>query len=209
MNSSSKELGFTHRFEPGQSGDTILVLHGTGGDENDLIPLARQVAPRDNLLSPRGQVLEHGMPRFFRRLEVGLFDEADLVRRAADLGRFARAAAERYGFDPARLRALGYSNGANTAAALLLLDPELLAGAALWRALLPLEPPRPPDLAGKSVRIAAGRKDPFAPTGRVEALAARLKQAGADVDLRWSERGHELGPDEIDATAEWLDALRR
>src|SRR6185437_6737138 len=90
-------LGFVHRFEPGPSGDTILVLHGTGGDENDLIPLARQIAPRDNLLSPRGQVLEHGMPRFFRRLEVGLFDEADLIRRVADLGRFARAAAEQYG----------------------------------------------------------------------------------------------------------------
>lgn len=209
MRPSSQELGFIHRFESGSSGDTLLVLHGTGGDENDMIPLARQMAPGSNLLSPRGQVLEHGMPRFFRRLEVGVFDEADLVRRAGDLGRFVRAASERYGFDPARVRALGYSNGANTAAALLLLDPGLLAGAALLRAVLPLEPPRPPNLSGKPVLIAAGRRDPFAPIERVEALASRLKEAGASVDLRWSDRGHELAPEEIDATADWLDAPRR
>jgi predicted esterase len=149
------------------------------------------------------------MPRFFRRLEVGVFDEADLIRRVGDLGRFVRAAAGRYGFDPMRVRALGYSNGANTAAALLLLDPVLLAGAALLRAVLPLEPPRLPDLTGKPVLIAAGRHDPFAPTERVEALASRLKEAGAAVDLRWSDRGHELAPEEIAATADWLDALRR
>jgi len=209
MNPSSQELGFIHRFESGSSGDTLLVLHGTGGDESDLIPLARQMAPESNLLSPRGQVLENGMPRFFRRLDLGVFDEADLVRRVGDLGEFVRAAAERYEFDPARVRALGYSNGANTAAALLLLDPGLLAGAALLRALLPLEPPRPPDLAGKKVLIAAGRRDPFAPIERVEALVSRLEEAGAAVDLRWSDRGHDLAPEEIHATADWLDALRR
>jgi len=201
----SRELGFIHRFEPGSNGDTLLLLHGTGGDESDLIPMGRRVAPRANLLSPRGPVLENGMPRFFRRLEVGVFDEADLVRRVGDLGAFVRAAAERYGFDPARVRALGYSNGANTAAALLLLDPALLAGAALLRALLPLEPPRPPDLAGKEVLIAAGRRDPYAPIERVEALAERLRQAGARVDLRWTAGGHELAPAEIDAVAEWLE----
>jgi len=201
----SRELGFIHRFEPGSNGDTLLLLHGTGGDESDLIPMGRRVAPRANLLSPRGPVLENGMPRFFRRLEVGVFDEADLVRRVGDLGAFVRAAAERYGFDPARVRALGYSNGANTAAALLLLDPALLAGAALLRALLPLEPPRPPDLARKEVLIAAGRRDPYAPIERVEALAERLRQAGARVDLRWTAGGHELAPAEIDAVAEWLE----
>ena len=205
MSPGSRELGFIHRFEPGSNGDTLLLLHGTGGDESDLIPMGRRVAPRANLLSPRGPVLENGMPRFFRRLEVGVFDEADLVRRVGDLGAFVRAAAERYGFDPARVRALGYSNGANTAAALLLLDPALLAGAALLRALLPLEPPRPPDLASKEVLIAAGRRDPYAPIERVEALAERLRQAGARVDLRWTAGGHELAPAEIDAVAEWLE----
>jgi predicted esterase len=198
------DLGFVHRFEPGTTGETLLLLHGTGGDENDLIPLARQIAPQANLLSPRGQVLEHGMPRFFRRLDIGVFDEADLIERAADLGRFVRAAAPRYAFDPARVRALGYSNGANTAAALLLLDPALLAGAALLRAIMPLEPPRPPDLTGKPVLLAAGRRDPFGPIQRVEALADRLRKAGATVDLRWSERGHELAPEEIASTGAWL-----
>jgi predicted esterase len=202
--SSTEDLGFIHRFQPGSSGDTLLVLHGTGGDENDLLPLAREIAPRDNLLSPRGQVLEDGMPRFFRRLDIGVFDEEDLTRRALDLGRFVRAAAGRYGFDPSRVRALGYSNGANTAAALLLLDPDLLSGAALLRALLPLTPPQPPDLSGKSVFIAAGRRDPYAPVERVEALKTRLHEAGADVDLRWSDRGHELAPGEIDQAAAWL-----
>ena len=205
----TQELGFVHRFEPGTSGDTILLLHGTGGDESDLVPLGQRLAPRANLLSPRGQVLEQGMPRFFRRLDIGVFDEADLIRRTADLSRFVRSAAERYGFDPARVRALGYSNGANMAAALLLLDPTLLAGAALLRAILPLEPPGVPDLAGKSVRIAAGRKDPYAPTERVEALAERLRSAGASVDLRWSERGHELSPVEIEETAAWLGSFER
>lgn len=198
------DLGFIHRFEPGSSGDTLLVLHGTGGDESDLIPLARRLAPHDNLLSPRGSVLENGMPRFFRRLDIGVFDEDDLARRAQDLGRFVRAAADRYGFDPRCVRALGYSNGANMAAALLLLDPDLLAGAALLRAVLPLVPPRPPNLTGARVLIAAGRRDPYAPVERVEALAARLREAGADVDLRWSDRGHELAPEEIDQTATWL-----
>ncbi len=200
------DLGFIHRFEPGASGETLLLLHGTGGDESDLISLGRRLAPEANLLSPRGPVLENGMPRFFRRLDVGVFDEADLIRRVGDLGRFVRAAAERYGFDPARVRALGYSNGANTAAAILLLDPRLLAGAALLRAILPLEPPRSPDLAGKPVLVAAGRRDPYAPIERVEALAERLRRAGAAVDLRWTDGGHELAPEEIDAVAPWIAA---
>ena len=197
-------LGFIHRFEPGTSGGTLLVLHGTGGDENDLISLAQRLAPHDNLLSPRGAVLENGMPRFFRRLDLGVFDEEDLERRASDLGRFVRAAAIRYGFDPSLVRAVGYSNGANMAAALLLLDPDLLSGAALLRAVLPLTPSQPPRLTGKSVLIAAGRRDPYAPVARVQALATQLQEAGASVELRWSDRGHELDELEIDQAAAWL-----
>ncbi len=198
------DLAFTHRFEAGASGDTLLLLHGTGGDENDLISLGQLAAPRDNLLSPRGQALENGMPRFFRRLDIGVFDEADLTRRADELGEFVRAAGKRYGFDLARVRALGYSNGANMAAALLLLDPGLLAGAALLRAILPLEPPRAPDLTGKQALIAAGRNDPYASVERVEALRDRLTLAGASVSLRWTEGGHALEPREIQAVAQWL-----
>lgn len=202
------DLGFIHRFEAGTSGETLLLLHGTGGDEQDLVPLGKQLAPQANLLSPRGQILENGMPRFFRRLAVGVFDEADLVRRAGELAAFVRAAGERYRFDSGRVRALGYSNGANMAAALLLLDGPLLAGAALLRAVLPLEPPQLPDLSKKPVMIAAGRRDPYAEHERVEALAARLTQAGAAVDLRWSEADHSLMPSDFKAVAEWISTWR-
>jgi len=204
-----EDLGFIHRFEPGASGETLLLLHGTGGDEQDLLPLGREIAPDANLLSPRGQVLENGMPRFFKRTAAGVFDEADLVRRTGELGRFVRAAAKHFGFDPARVRALGYSNGANMAAALLLLDGSLLSGAALLRAVLPLEPPRLPDLSGTPVLIAAGRRDPYSPIERVEALAERIGRAGAAVDLRWTDGDHALLPGEISATAEWLKRTAR
>jgi predicted esterase len=180
------------------------VLHGTGGDENDLVPLARQLAPGVAILSPRGAVLEHGMPRFFRRLAVGVFDEEDLVRRTADLGRFVRAAAGHYGFEAGRVVALGYSNGANIAAALLLLDGAALAGAALLRPTLPLEPPRPPELAGKPVYLAAGRRDPYSPVEKVEALADRLRRGGAEVELAWTDGGHALEPDEFRPVHSWL-----
>jgi phospholipase/carboxylesterase len=197
-------LDHVHRYEPGASDETLLVLHGTGGDENDLVPLARSLAPRANLLAPRGRVLENGKPRFFRRLGMGVFDEPDLIRRVGEMGRFVRAASERYGFDLARLRALGYSNGANMAAAMLLLDGGALAGGVLLRAVLPLEPERLPDLAGKQVFIAAGRLDPYAPAERVEALEDRLARAGGAVELRWANAGHELDPSELDAAAAWL-----
>jgi predicted esterase len=197
-------VGDVHRFVPGSSADTLLLLHGTGGDENDLVGLGRELAPDANLLAPRGPVLEQGMPRFFRRLALGVFDEADLVRRSGELGRFVRAAAARYGFDPARVVALGYSNGANIAAALLLLDGAALAGAALLRPVLPLEPPALPNLADKPVLLAAGRRDPYSPIERVEALADRLRRAGAAVELAWTDGGHGLEPGEIDHAAAWL-----
>jgi phospholipase/carboxylesterase len=200
----SQDLDFIHQFVPGTSRETLLVLHGTGGNEDDLLPIARRIAPRANLLSPRGQVLENGMPRFFRRTAVGVFDEVDLERRVGDLGRFVRAAAASYRFDPARITALGYSNGANTAAALLLLDGALLSRAVLLRAVLPLEPRRLPDLSGKRVLIGAGREDTYSPIERVEALRDRLERAGAEVDVRWTEGGHALEAEEVDAAAEWL-----
>jgi len=205
---TAPDLGFVHRFEKGTDGNTLLLLHGTGGDENDLLPIAKQLAPRANLLSPRGQVLEHGMPRFFERLAVGVFNEEDLRRRAADLGGFVRAAAARYGFDASKVYGVGFSNGANMAAALLLLDPPLLAGAALLRAIYPLDPPRPPDLTGKPVLLAAGRGDPYAPEEKVTKLADLLKKSGAVVDLRWAEADHSLVPSDFKAIVEWVATIR-
>ena len=197
-------VGAVHRFVPGSSGATLLVLHGTGGDENDLLPLARDLAPTANLLAPRGPVLENGMPRFFRRVAMGVFDQEDLRRRTAELGGFAREAAERYGFDFARLFGLGYSNGANIAASLLLTDGSALAGAALLRPVLPFEPEEPPRLSGKPILISAGRRDPYAPVESVEALAATLQRAGALVEVAWSDAGHGLEAHELARVAGWL-----
>jgi predicted esterase len=141
--------GFIHRFEKGRPEERpLLLLHGTGGDENDLIPLARMIAPTASFLSPRGKVLENGMPRFFRRLAEGVFDEDDVRRRANELADFVTNARSQYGITSPI--ALGYSNGANIAAAALLLRPSELAGAILLRAMLPLAHPKPVKLDGVS-----------------------------------------------------------
>ncbi|MDW8426636.1 MAG: alpha/beta hydrolase [Meiothermus sp.] len=205
-NRAMTPLNFIHRFEPGASASTLLLLHGTGGNEHDLVPLAAQLAPGANLLSPRGRVLENGAPRFFRRLAMGVFDETDLKAQAADLARFVRDAAQRYGLDAQRVYALGYSNGANMAAALMLLYPEVLAGAVLLRPMLPLEVEPLPDLSGKAAFLAAGTHDPWSPTARVQALADYLKKAGAEVQLRWQAGGHPLYAEELAAAQEWLAA---
>jgi predicted esterase len=202
--------GFVHRFAPGTAGEgtTLLLLHGTGGDEDDLLGLGRAVAPGAALLSPRGRVLENGMPRFFRRLAEGVFDEADLVARTHELADFVTASAARHGFDPGRVVALGYSNGANIAAATLLLRPEVLAGAVLLRPTLPLEPPGPPDLRGRRVLAMSGRRDPFAPAARRDRLAQLLRSGGAEVEVREDAAGHGLEPHELPTVAGWLAALR-
>ena len=176
------ELAYIHRFEPGAdpSLPPLLLLHGTGGDETDLVPLGREIAPGAALLSPRGNVLEGDMPRFFRRFREGLFDEDDVRRRAGELAHFVAEARRAYGL--AQPLALGYSNGANIAAAVLLLHPETLAGAILLRAMAPLaEPPRP-DLSGVPVLILSGSSDPIAPRANAKRLAAALAAAGAHVE---------------------------
>src|SRR5437588_9417037 len=147
---------FIHEFVPGSSERTLLLLHGTGGNERDLIPLGHELDPGAALLSPRGKVLEHGMPRFFRRLAEGVFDLEDLTRRTHELADFVADAATRYGFDPRNVIAVGFSNGANIAASLLLLRPETLAAAVLFRPMIPLVPETLPDLSRVPVFIAAG-----------------------------------------------------
>jgi predicted esterase len=202
------ELAFAHRWIAGTSPRTLLLLHGTGGDENDLLPLAPMLDPTANVLSPRGQVLEHGAPRFFRRLAEGVFDVPDLRLRTAQLADFVAAAATHYGFDPRHVTAAGFSNGANIAASVLLLRPETLREAILFRAMVPLVPDAAPALAGRRVFLAAGRTDTMIPAANTERLATMLTGYGAEVELRWSPGGHSLGRDDVDAAAEWL-AVRR
>jgi phospholipase/carboxylesterase len=208
---------FVHRYEPpppGGSGETLLLLHGTGGNENDLLPIGRAVAPGAALLAPRGRVLEHGMPRFFRRLAEGVFDLADLRARAHELADFVGEAAKRHGFDPRRVVAVGFSNGANIAGAVMLLRPECLAGAILLRPMVPFTP-GPADaaataapLAGRRVLVAAGRSDPVVPASQSEQLAALLAGAGAEVTLHWSPGGHTLDRSDLAAATAWWAAAR-
>ena len=198
--------GFAHRFVPAEGDDpnTLLLLHGTGGNEDDLLPLGRMVHGNAALLSPRGKILEHGMPRFFRRLAEGIFDEEDLVNRTHELAGFVEAATTEYGLDRGRVWAVGFSNGANIAASLLLLHPGLLSGAVLLRAMVPLEPDPTPDLSGTPVYLAAGRSDPIVPAENTERLAGLLTEAGASVTLDWQPGGHGIGQREVEAARDWL-----
>src|SRR5438552_11284243 len=154
---------FIHEFVPGTSNRTLLLLHGTGGNERDLIPFARELDSRAALLSPRGKVLENGMPRFFRRVAEGVFDLDDLKKRTNELADFVAAAAQRYGFAADKVVAVGYSNGANIAASMLLLRPEILCVAVLFRAMVPLVPETQPNLSSVRVWIGAGTDDPIIP----------------------------------------------
>ncbi|MGC2785507.1 MAG: alpha/beta hydrolase [Roseiarcus sp.] len=192
------ELAYVHRFEPGvdPSRPPLLLLHGTGGDESDLLPLGREIAPGAALLSPRGNVLEGQMPRFFRRFREGLFDEDDVRRRAGELASFIAEARRAYGL--AQPFALGYSNGANIAAAALLLHPKTLAGAILLRAMAPLAEPPKPDLSGVPVLILSGLSDPIAPRSTAEKLAVALAAAGARVERDDLPAGH--GLTQVDVT---------
>jgi len=201
-------LSFLHRFEPASngSGETLLLLHGTGGNENDLLPVGRAVTPGAAMLSPRGPVLEQGMPRFFRRIAEGVFDLPDLHARTKQLAEFITAAAGVYGFDPARVYAVGFSNGANIAASLLLSYPRALAGAVLLRPMVPFEPEVLPALEGCPVFIAAGEDDPVVPRENSERLAALLERAGAKVTITWSRGGHGLGRGDLDACIAWWGA---
>jgi predicted esterase len=205
---SAQDLGFQHVFEPGTSGATLLLLHGTGGDEHDLVPLGRQLAPGAALLSPLGKVREGTAPRFFRRLAVGELDIADLLVRTDELAEFVRAAAAAYSIDPARIVAVGFSNGANIAVGLLFRHPGLLRGAALLRPLLPYEPEQLPDIRGTDVLVAAGSHDPYATPLDTERLVQTLERAGATVTAHIEPgAGHGLTQNDLSDTAGWLAGL--
>jgi phospholipase/carboxylesterase len=199
-------LSFTHRFVPatGANRPPLLLLHGTGGDENDLVPLGATIAPGAALLSPRGKVLENGMPRFFRRFAEGVFDEADVTARANELADFVEEAREAYGIEAPV--ALGFSNGANIAAAVMLLRPSVLAGAALIRAMVPLSAPPAADLIGKRVLILSGVADPIVPAENAARLAGILEGAGAAVEHRNLPTGHGLSQADVNLARAWLEA---
>ena len=198
---------FVHIFEPGETsanGWTLLMLHGTGGDENDLRGLGQYLAPGAAQLRPRGKVLERGMPRYFRRLAEGVFDLEDLQLRTQELADFVAAAAEQYRFDAQKVIAVGYSNGANIAASTLLLRPGVLAGAVLLHPMVPLVPETPPDLTGVPVFIGAGTADPIVPGEQTEALEQLLAEYGAEVTTYWQSGGHGIGQAEVEKAKIWL-----
>jgi phospholipase/carboxylesterase/glyoxalase family protein len=201
---------FEHVYRPAPHphAPTLLLLHGTGGDEHDMVPLGG-LMPGANLLSPRGKVLENGMPRFFRRLAEGVFDIEDLKLRAAELADFVTASAAHYGFDPSRVVAMGFSNGANIASALMLLRPGLLTGAVLFRAMVPLETdPGSGALSGTRVLISNGEVDPIVPREETERLARLLQRAGATVEVHWQPAGHQLMPADFAVAKAWLQSIK-
>jgi phospholipase/carboxylesterase len=204
---TTTELSFIHRIKPATEPGKppILLLHGTGGNEDDLLPLGGMIAPGSALLSPRGKVLEGGMPRFFRRLREGIFDEEDVRRRAHELADFIAQARESYNL--AAPVAVGFSNGANIAAAVLQLRPEALAGAALLRAMVPLQDSPAADLSGKPVLILSGAADPIVPAENAKRLASLLQTAGATVEHRVLPTGHGLSQTDVALTKAWVDQL--
>lgn len=199
---------FIHEFVAGQSNRTLLLLHGTGGNERGLIPLGHELDPNSSLLSPRGKVLENGMPRFFRRLAEGVFDLEDLQKRTNELADFVTSVAEHYKIDNRNIVAVGYSNGANIAASMLLLRPEILSAAILFRAMLPLIPETPPDLSTTRVFISEGDHDPIVSAAEAGRLAGLLRSAGAKVTIRFFQAGHKLTNDDVDLAREWLSELK-
>jgi predicted esterase len=210
---ASPQLSFIHKFVPPLerplSQITLLMLHGTGGDESDLLGLGRAISADAALLSTRGQVLENGAPRFFRRHAEGTFDLPDLHQRTADLAEFIKAATQEYKLNPDRIVVVGFSNGANIAASLLLSRPELLAGAILYRPMVPFEPTEAPSQRAIPVLICAGSDDPIASTAATQRLVDLLRERGATVTLIIQRAGHAMVSDDVEKAQEWMMRFER
>lgn len=203
----SKTSSFIHNFVPGKLESTVLVLHGHGGDENDLLPVARALAPGAAFLSPRGKALENGAARFVARVSTNVFDETEVRTRTAELAEWVAAAAAHYGRDATKVYALGFSNGANIAASTLLLHPGVLAGALLLRPRTILEPSPLPDLNGAPVLVIAGQHDDKMPAGASEHLARLLGRAGAAVEMAMLDAAHQLTPQDFSLGKTWFTKI--
>lgn len=206
----SEDCGFIHRFIPSPAGRqdlALLLLHGTGGNEDDLLDLGRQLSPDAALISPRGKVLENGAPRFFRRLAEGVFDLEDVRIRAGELADFVECAGKEYLAEGARVVAVGYSNGANIAATTMLLHPGRIHAAALFRAMVVLEPSPLPDLSGSAVLISSGVLDPIVPDSHVTRLADIFRRAGASVAVKRQQASHGLVQSDIFDCRDWLAGI--
>ena len=203
------DLDFIHVYEPPSSASApiLLLLHGTGGNEQDLVSLAEVLAPQAGILSPRGKVLERGMPRFFRRLAEGVFDIEDLKFRTGELADFLIAAGAKYGFDVSRLTAVGFSNGANIAGSTMLLRPDALTAGILIRAMVPLVPEPLPSLPRSRVMISNGRTDPLVSLAETERLTKLFRGTGAAVTLEWQPGGHQLTQGDVTVARHWLDRI--
>src|SRR5438874_10296187 len=199
---------FIHEFVPGSSKRTLLLLHGTGGNERDLIPLGHDLDPSASLLGPRGKVLESGMPRFFRRLAEGVFDLEDLKTRTNELADFVADAVRHYKLAADQVVGVGYSNGANIAASMLLLRPEILHAAILFRAMVPLVPDNMPDLSSRPVWIGAGDQDPIIPRSEAQRLVELFGEAGADVTIHFASASHGLTNADVEVARTWLENLK-
>ncbi|WP_417900172.1 alpha/beta hydrolase [Bacillus haimaensis] len=195
-----------HIFKKG-SDRVLLLLHGTGGTEKDLLPVAEMIDPDASVLSVRGNVSENGMPRFFRRLAEGVFDEEDLIFRTKELHQFLDDAAGKYGFDRQQVIAVGYSNGANIAGSLLFHHEDSLKGAILYHPMVPRRGVALPDLRSVPVFIGAGKNDPICPASETEELSSLLTEAHAQVEVHWEHQGHQLTHSEVAASKKWFDKL--
>jgi predicted esterase len=200
------DLRFEHVYRPGSDpgAPTLLLLHGTGGNEHDLLPIGEMIAPQAGVLSPRGNVLEGTMPRFFKRLAEGVFDLDDLRHQTRELAQFVRDASGRYRFDLARVVAVGFSNGANIAASLLLLEPSVLSAAVLFRAMVPIVPDSLPDLSVRRILMSNGRLDSLVAASQTEQLKDMFEDCGADVTFVWQPGGHKLTNADVELAREWV-----
>ncbi len=194
-------------FKQGINNKTLLLLHGTGGSEDDLLSIGRMIDDKANILSVRGQVLENGMSRFFKRLSVGVLDEEDLIYRTHELKAFIDEKSETYQFDKSKLIAFGYSNGANIASSILFHYHDVLKGAILSHPMVPLRSLKLPDLTGTKIFIGASSNDPLTTLKETNELKTIYEMANADVELFIGSSGHSLSKEELDEAIKWYHQL--